>query len=84
MDTKEQDEYFVRQAYAIALHSAKNGFDPFGALLVKGGKVMGSLLYSYTSVLVPYLLFQAFLFLKYFRLTSSKPKDSPSSFVRLA
>lgn len=42
MNIIKQDEHFIRQTYTIALHSAKNGFDPFGALLVKGGKVVAT------------------------------------------
>lgn len=42
MNTQQQDEHFIRKAFEIALQSAKNGFDPFGALLVKEGVIASS------------------------------------------
>lgn len=38
-DNHHQDHEFIRTSYEIALTSAKAGFEPFGALLVKEGKV---------------------------------------------
>jgi tRNA(Arg) A34 adenosine deaminase TadA len=36
------DEKFIRKVYSIALESAESGFGPFGAILVKEGKIVSS------------------------------------------
>lgn len=42
MDANIQDVHFIKQTYEIALESAKNGFDPFGAILVNGSEVVAT------------------------------------------
>lgn len=42
MNTSPQDEKFIKRVNKIALQSAENGFDPFGAILVKEGKIVFS------------------------------------------
>lgn len=42
MRTLELDKIFIRQTFELALASAKAGFDPFGALLVKDDLVKAS------------------------------------------
>lgn len=42
MNSRTTDEYFMRQVYEIALQSAKNGFGPFGAILVHAGKIVAT------------------------------------------
>ncbi len=37
-----RDEKFIRKTFTLALQSAERGFDPFAAILVKGGKEVAS------------------------------------------
>ncbi|OJJ21112.1 hypothetical protein BKI52_11120 [marine bacterium AO1-C] len=38
----ENDEYFIRKTYEIAQTSAEQGFDPFGAILVKNQQIVAT------------------------------------------
>lgn len=42
MNTNWHDEKFIKQVYQMALQSARNGFDPFAALLVKEKSIVAS------------------------------------------
>ena len=42
MNTNLRDEEFIKKANEIALQSAQNGFDPFGAILVKEEKIVST------------------------------------------
>ena len=42
MNTKQQDEKFIREVNEIALQAAESGFAPFDAILIKEGKVVST------------------------------------------
>ena len=37
---REEDEFFMRRAIALAKSAAERGNEPFGALLVRGGRIV--------------------------------------------